>query len=115
MTEGELRQSALAYDLWSYSTFATLLPRADRRWVVVHGSDHGVTFFDDRASDVETYLEFVLACLGQCNLRYRTFNAYHAGKELPSEGRERGEGLVVAGRDYWQVHPFSTEALLTRR
>ncbi len=109
MTEGEQRQRVLAWDLWSYSSFATLLPRADGPWVVLHGSDHGATFFDDRPTDVETYLEFVLACLGQRSIRYRTFNIYRDGASL------RGEGLLRVGRAHWEAHPFSREALLEPR
>jgi hypothetical protein len=100
----DLRRSVLAFDQWSYSTFAVLLPRPRAPWIVLHGSDHGVCFDDDRPCDVETYLELVLACLGHTDIRYRTFRG-HTEPRLPPGP------LAHAGKAYWDEHPFGRARL----
>ncbi|MFO0762887.1 MAG: SMI1/KNR4 family protein [Byssovorax sp.] len=101
----DLRRRALSFDLFSYSTFAVLLPRPDKPWIVLHGSDHGVCFDDDPPLDVETYLELVLACVGHLRARYATLRG-HRAPHLPQGS------LVHAPASYWATHPFSKARLL---
>jgi hypothetical protein len=105
LATAELRKRALSFDLFSYSTFAVLLPRPDAPWIVLHGSDHGVCFDDDPPVDVETYLELVLACLGHLRARYATMRG-HRAPYLPAAP------LVHAPAAYWAAHPFSKARLL---
>lgn len=108
LVTADLRRAALPFDQWSYSTFAVLLPRPERPWIVLQGSDHGVTFDDDPPCDVETYLELVLACLGNTEARYQTFRGHTEPRLPPGE-------MARAPREYWEQHPFDRSRLLSRR